>query len=111
MFWIPRSTLKPLGMPSKFCGGKCGSVKLGLPGNSSTDGVYNLDQINVADGHDVCHVCDCDLAYVAIAQASTRPWDSPAGLDACPNLPPHTTTRTQSHPIRVPPSGRTAAAR
>eukprot|EP01043_Picozoa_sp_COSAG02_P070523 COSAG02_NODE_12520_length_1533_cov_1.978382_1_plen_140_part_10 len=83
MFWIPRSSLKPLGMPSTFCGSKCGSVKLGLSGNSSTDGVYNLGQINVADGNDACGVCaGCGVAYISLVAGEGLPEGYKVGMAA-----------------------------
>ena len=63
--WIPRAVLPALRMPSKTCGSHCGSIEVtSQQGDKSS---YNLAQINVADGHDVCGACNCDLAYIALA--------------------------------------------
>ena len=63
--WIPRAVLPALGMPSKTCSGQCGSIV--VTSQQGKNASYNLDQINVADGHDVCGACNCDLAYLSVA--------------------------------------------
>ena len=62
--WIPRAVLPTLGMPAHTCAdGSCGAVTID-DGTSKTQ--YNLAQINVDDGHDVCNACNCDLAYLQL---------------------------------------------
>jgi hypothetical protein len=63
--WIPRAVLPALGMPAKTCGKDCGSIEVTTQQGAKSS--YNLAQINVADGHDVCGSCNCDLAYIALA--------------------------------------------
>ena len=58
--WIPRADLAKLGMPiATTCGSDCGTLT--VEGEH-----YQLDQINVADGHDACGNCGCDLAYLQL---------------------------------------------
>jgi hypothetical protein len=63
--WIPRAVLPTLGMPTKTCGKDCGSIVID-DGTSKVP--YNLNQINVADGHDVCNACNCDLAFLQLVK-------------------------------------------
>eukprot|EP01050_Picozoa_sp_SAG11_P030433 SAG11_NODE_9005_length_954_cov_1.329825_1_plen_112_part_01 len=63
--WIPRAVLPTLGMPSKTCGKDCGSIVID---DGKTKVPYNLNQINVADGHDVCNACSCDLAFLQLVE-------------------------------------------
>lgn len=63
-FWFPRAVLPALGMPAKTCVEKCGSIEVTT--QQGTKSTYNVAQINVADGHDVCGACNCDLAYLAL---------------------------------------------
>ena len=93
-----RSQLAPLGMPNKTCGssplGGCGSVTINGKSydlnqvNAKHNVLYffyscrilyiqtlaacpltaSCVQINVADGHDACKVCNCDLAYINLVR-------------------------------------------
>ena len=65
-FWLPHRSIAALGMGSKTCSGQCGSVTLGLSGNASTNGVYNLAEVRV-DGSDACSVCaGCSTVLVGL---------------------------------------------
>lgn len=63
--YIPRAVLPALGMPAKTCSSKCGSIV--VTSQQGTKSSYNLASINVADGHDVCGSCNCDLASIVLA--------------------------------------------
>jgi hypothetical protein len=66
-FWLPRSALPKLGMPTTFCGAGCGSLSFG--GFHGT-----ISQINPTDGNDACGKCNgCGLVYVAFGPNDRLP--------------------------------------